>query len=404
MTTDIAFYGRGWWNDPHKWAAVLRDRGAVHQATVPWGTQEIPVWVIARYAEAREAFTHPGLSKDGEGLVAILDDHLTVDGQKPELSAMFKLPHVVFKDPPEHARLHRVLVKHFTRARVERMRPRVEQMAAQLLDDLSLGREVDLITDVAFPLPLNVICELIGVPERKRGVLRAWTYALMEDNPDRAKAASQNMQAYLFELIETARIDPGEDLLSALVQETDEDRLSLEELLGALILLFVAGHETTTALIGNAIGCLLADDGHLWRKLGQQPHVLPAAVKEFARYDPGVGSATHRFTKEPVTIGGTTIPKDAIVIINLLSTNRDSRQFDRADELVFDRTEPNLAFGHGIHYCLGAQLGSMETEIAIGEMTRRFPYARMAVDRDQLRRRQPVLIPHSWVDMPVILG
>ncbi|MEV7043939.1 cytochrome P450 [Amycolatopsis sp. NPDC051061] len=404
MTTDIAFYGAGWWADPHKWAALLRERGPVHQATVPWGAQEIPVWVIARYAEAREAFTHPGLSKDGGGLVAILEDHLTVDGKKPDLSAMFRLPHVVFKDPPEHARLHRVLVKHFTRSRVERMRPRIEQMTAELLDDLPLGREVDLITDVAFSLPLNVICELIGVPKLKQGVLRAWTYALMEDNPDRAKAASRNMHAYLLELIETARANPGEDLLSALVQETDEDRLSLEELVGTLFVLFVAGHETTTALIGNAIGCLLDDDGNLWRELGQRPYLLPAAVKEFARFDPGVGTTTQRFTKEPVTIGGITIPKGAIVVINLLSVNRDSRHFDRADELVFDRTEPNLAFGHGIHYCLGAQLGSMETEVAIGDMTRRFPNARLAVDRDQLRRRQPVLIPHSWGDMPVILG
>ncbi|MDX3187749.1 cytochrome P450 [Streptomyces sp. MN03-5084-2B] len=404
MTMELAIFGRDWWNDAHEIAAVRREQGAVHRATIPRGDQEIPVWVIVRYEEAQAALADPRLSKDVDGLIKILDRHLTVDGKKPSLSSMFS-PHMIFSDPPRHTRLRRLLMKHFTRPRVEALKPRIEQMTAELLNDLPLGREVDLIAQVAFPLPLYAICELIGVPAEKRGVLRAWTYALMEDLPERADAASEKMQAYLFELIETARANPGEDLLSALVQEAeDEDRLSLPELVGTLFLLFVAGHETTTALIGNAVACLLADDGRLWRELGQRPELLPGAVKEISRYDPAVATATHRFTEVEVTIDGTTIPAGEIVLVSVLSANRDDRQFDRADQLDIHRTESNLAFGYGLHYCLGAQLGLMEAESVVGALTRRFPDARLAVEEAQLRRRQPAMIPNSWVDLPVILG
>jgi cytochrome P450 len=404
MTMEIAFFGRDWWDHAHDVAATLRKQGAVHRAKVPWGEKEIPVWVIGRYNEAREALNDPRLSKDGAGLIKILNKHLTVDGKEPELSAMFTARHMVFLDPPDHTRLRRVLAKHFTRARIDRLKPRIEQMTAKLVDDLALGGPVDLISGVAFPLPLYAICELIGVPEEKRGLLRAWTYALMEDLPDRAKVASRNMQAYLIELIETARANPGDDLLSALVQETaDEDRLSMEELLGTLFLLFVAGHETTTALIGNSIACLLADNGYLWRKVGQQPELLAGAAKEFSRYQSAVATSTHRFTKEPVTIGGTTIPAGEIVLVSLLSANRDERRFDHADQIDIHRDEPNLAFGHGIHYCLGVHLGLLETEISVGTLTRRFPAARMAVDKAELVHRQAV-IPNSLVDLLVNLG
>ncbi|WP_410570445.1 cytochrome P450 family protein [Amycolatopsis sp. cmx-4-61] len=405
MTMEIAFFGRDWWNHAHAVAAALRERGAVHHAIVPWGEQEIPVWVIARYSEARDALSDPRLSKDGAGLIKILNKHLTVDGKEPELSAMFTARHMVFLDPPDHTRLRRVLAKHFTRGRIDRLKPRIEKMTAKLVDDLALGRPEDLISGMAFPLPLYVICELIGVPEEKRGALRAWTYALMEDLPDRAKAASLNMQTYLIELINTAHANPGDDLLSALVQETaDEDRLSMEELLGTLFLLFVAGHETTTALIGNSLAGLLTDNGYLWREVGQRPELLPGVIKEFSRYDSAVATATHRYTTEPVTIGGTTIPAGEIVLVSLLSANRDERQFGHADQIDIFRKEPNLAFGHGIHHCLGVHLAFQETEIALGTLTRRFPAARMAVDKAELVRRQPAIIPNSLADLLVILG
>ncbi|MFI5593625.1 cytochrome P450 [Amycolatopsis sp. NPDC051758] len=397
-----AFFSPYYWDNAHEVAAALREQGAVHRAMIPRGEQGIPVWIVARYKEAREALTDPGLSKDVDGLTAILHKHLEAVGEEAKLSSMFS-PHMIFSDPPRHTRLKDLLVKHFTRARVEALKPRVEQMTAELLDDLSRERAVDLITEVAFPLPLYVICELIGVPEHKRGMLRAWTYALMEDLPDRADVASQSMQDYLLDLIETARANPGDDLLSALVQEAEnEDHLSQEELVGTLFLLFVAGHETTTALIGNGIRWLM-DDPQLWRELGQHPELLPGAVKEISRFDAAVATTTHRFTTTPVTIGETTIPPGEIVLISLLSANRDERRYDRADELDIHRNESNLAFGHGIHYCLGAQLGTMEAETVVGALTRRFPNARLA-DATGLRRRQPAMIPNSYVELIANLG
>ncbi|MEU0529151.1 cytochrome P450 family protein [Amycolatopsis tolypomycina] len=393
----------GYWDNAHDVAAALREQGAVHRAMIPRGEHGIPVWVVARYEEARAALTDTRLSKDVDGLTVILHKHLAAVGEDTNLSSMFS-PHMIFSDPPRHTRLRNLLVRHFTRSRVDALKPRVEQMTAELLEDLPLHQEVDLITDVAFPLPLYVICELIGVPEDKRGVLRAWTYALMEDLPDRADKASKNMQAYLIELIKDARAHPGDDLLSALVQEAeDENRLSLEELVGTLFLLFVAGHETTTALIGNGIRWLL-DDPQRWQELGQYPQLLPRAVKEVARFDAAVATTTHRFTTAPVTLGETTIPAGEIVLISLLSANRDGRRYDRADELDIHRGESSLAFGHGIHYCLGAQLGSMEAEIVIGALARRFPDARLAVKATELRRRQPAMIPNSYVELPVYLG
>ncbi len=403
--TKHVFFSPYYWDHAHEVAAALREQGPVHRAMIPRGEGEkgIPVWVVARYEEARAALTDTRLSKDIAGLTAILHKLLAEAGADTTLSSMFS-PHMIFSDPPQHTRLRNLLVRHFTRTRVEALKPRVEQLTAELLEDLSLHQEVDLITDVAFPLPLYVICELIGVPEDKRGMLRAWTYALMEDLPGRAEAVSLSMQEYLLNLIEAARAHPGDDLLSALVQEAeDENRLSIEELVGTLFLLFVAGHETTTALIGNSIRWLL-DDPQRWQEVGERPELLPNAVKEVARFDAAVATATHRFTTAPVTIGETTIDPGEIVLISLLSANRDGRRYDGADELDIHRDESSLAFGHGIHYCLGAQLGLMEAEIVIGALTRRFPDARLAVEASELLRRQPAMIPHSYRDLPVYLG
>ncbi|WP_372672713.1 cytochrome P450 family protein [Amycolatopsis kentuckyensis] len=400
-----AFFSPYYWDHAHEVAAALREQGPVHRAMIPRGEGEkgIPVWVVARYEDARAALTDTRLSKDVAGLAAILHKLLAEAGADTTLSSMFS-PHMIFSDPPRHTRLRNLLVRHFTRTRIEALKPRVEQLTAELVENLPLHQEVDLITEVAFPLPLYVICELIGVPEDKRGMLRAWTYALMEDLPGRADAASQSMQDYLLNLIEIARAHPGDDLLSALVQEAeDENRLSLEELVGTLFLLFVAGHETTTALIGNGIRWLL-DDPQVWGELGQHPQLLPGAVKEVSRFDAPVATATHRFTTTPVTIGETTIPPGEIVLISLLSANRDGRRYARPDELDIRRDKSNLAFGHGIHYCLGAQLGQMEAEIVIGALARRFPDARLAVEATQLRRRQPAMIPNSYVDLPAYLG
>lgn len=389
-----------YWDKSLEVADALRAEASVHPATLP---NQVRVWVIGRYDHARAALTDPRLSKDVAGLTAIIGNQLAASGQSNELSKMFS-PHMMFTDDPEHARLRGLVAAKFTRRRVEALRPRVEQLVDDLLDPLPTGRPVDLIERVAFPLPLTVICELLGVPLREREPLRDWTAALMEDLPARVLPASTAMERYFTDLIAAKRADPGDDLLSALIQVADhEDRLTPAELMGTVFLLFVAGHETSTNLIGNSVRWLLQDPQR-WKSLADHPEHVPGAVQELLRWDSPVRMATHRFTTEPVEYGGVLIPAGEIVLVSLQSANRDTARFPGGDTLDLRRdASGHLAFGHGIHYCLGAQLGRMEAEITLAELTRRFPHARLAVDDSALRRR-PSAIMNGYAALPAILG
>jgi cytochrome P450 len=399
--TDTTLFSEDYWNSSLKIADAMRTQAPVHRALLPNGVR---VWVIGQYDHARAALADPRLSKDNAGLTAIIRDQLTAAGQEPDLSNMFA-PHMMFNDDPAHARLRALVAAKFTRARVQALRPWIELLSATLLDDLPLDRPVDLIDRVAFPLPLAVICELLGVPIDQRDSLREWTAALMEDLPERALPASRAMERYFTELIADKRANPGDDLLSALVQTPEgDDGLTPAELMGTLFLLFVAGHETTTNLIGNAVRHLLEQPLH-WRRLGEEPVLVPAAVEELLRYDSPVRMATHRFTTTDVDYGGVTIPAGEIVLVWLQSANRDDARFPRARDLVLGRADAagHLSFGHGIHYCLGAPLGRMEAEIVLRGLTQRFPDALLAADVQTLQRR-PSAIMNGYLTLPVRLA
>lgn len=389
-----------YWDRSLEVADALRAEAAVHQAVMVGGVR---VWVIARYDQAREALADTALSKDSAGLSAIIRRQLVEAGETGEMSDMFS-PHMLFRDDPEHARLRKLVAPQFTRPRVDAQRPRIEQLTSRLLADLPRDRPVDLIKHFAFPLPLTVICELLGVPDDKRDSLREWTAALMEDHPARTVPASRAMKAYFEELIGAKRAEPGDDLLSALVHVcADEDRLTHEELVGTLFLLFVAGHETTTNLIGNSVRWLLAD-AERWRALGRRPELIPAAVEELLRFDSPVRMATHRYTTRDVVYGDVRIPAGELVLPSLQSANRDPARFDRPDQLDLGRdAQGHLAFGHGIHYCLGAALGRLEAEIVLGQLTTRCPHARLAVPEDQLREQRSTIMK-GLVELPVLLG
>jgi cytochrome P450 len=380
-------------------ADALRAKASVHRATLP---NSVQVWVIGQYEHARAALTDPRLSKDAAGLNAIIRHQLISNGRRGELSNIFS-PHMLLSDDPSHARLRRLVAKEFTRRRVEALRPQVEHLVDNLLDPLPTDGPVDLIERVAFPLPLTVICELLGVPPQEREPLRDWSAALMEDVRGRALPASTAMEQYFATLIAAKRADPDDDLVSALIQVAGhEDGLTPAELMGTLFLLVVAGHETSTHMIGNSARWLLQDPRR-WQQLGEHPEDVPGAVEELLRFDSPVGMATHRFTTEPVEYGGVLIPADEIVLVDLLSANRDTSRFPDGDTLDLRRdASGHLSFGHGIHYCLGAQLGRMEAEIAFTKLTRRFPHARI-VDESALRRRHSTIM-NGYVKLPVLLG
>lgn len=397
----IELFSPDYWDNSLGVNDALRAEAPVHCAALDNGMR---VWVIGRFEEARRALVDPSLSKDSTGLKRAVFRLLIEAGQQAEVSNLFG-PNMLFAEGEAHARLRKLVSAKFTHARVKATRPRIEQITTDLLDALSPEQPIDVVEQVAFPLPVMIICELLGIPRDNQADLRRWTAALMRDVQADNLPASRAMEAYFTELIEEKKSRPGDDLLSALVSVAqDEDRLAQDELMSTLFLLFVAGHETTTNMIGNAVRWLIEDPAS-WQLLGREPERLPAALEEVMRYDSPVRVATYRYTTEPVTYDGVLIPAGEIVLVSLQSANRDPARFPQADRLELGRKDArhHLTFGHGIHYCLGAPLGRLEGEIALGQLTRRFPHARLAVPSDHLRRQRSSIM-NGFERLPVLLN
>ena len=374
----------------------LRAEGPVSRAAMPGG---YPVWVITRYADARAALADPRLVKDwrklSPGSAAGPDDGPAALGT-----------HMLSTDPPDHDRLRRLVTKAFTARRIEQLRPRVTEITASLLDAMPAGDQVDLLETFAFPLPIIVICELLGIPDSDRADFRAWTQAILSTGhtSDRPGTAAMEMAGYFTALVADKRAHPADDLLSALIAARDAgDGLSERELLGMLFLLLVAGHETTVNLIGSGTLTLLLSPGEIAR-LRADRSLLPGAVEELLRYTSPVNHATFRFTAEPVEVGGTLIPAREAVLVAIGSANRDPGRYPAPDRLDVGRDAGgSLAFGHGIHHCLGAPLARMEGEIAFGGLLSRFPGMTLAVPPESLRWRPSTLI-HGLETLPVRLS
>jgi cytochrome P450 len=298
-------------------------------------------------------------------------------------------------DPPDHTRLRRLVGKAFTTRRIEELRPRIEQITEELLDAMAGKDEVDLLDAFAFPLPITVICELLGVPQDDRDDFRIWSNRLVSGSEaaELVSQAAASMAEYLTKLVAAKRANPGDDMVTALVHARDEDdRLEENELVSMLFLLLVAGHETTVNLIGNSTLALLRNPDQL-AALHADPSLLHGAIEEFLRYDGPVQLATLRFTTQPLTIAGTVIPEGEFVMVALTSANRDQEKFADPDRL--DVTRPaggHMAFGHGIHYCLGAPLARLEGEIALGRLLARFPELRLAAEPQELTWRVSTII------------
>jgi cytochrome P450 len=389
---DTDFY-----RSPREVFALLREQGPVREVVLPNG---IPGWLVTSYDDARALLADPRLSKDG---------HRTLELFPPGLAEGFRSPlgsHMLSSDPPDHTRLRKLVTKAFTARTVDRLRPRIEQVAAELLDAIPAGATTDLLSAYALPLPIAVISDLLGVPAADRDRFRGWTLTLFTATTPREALAetTRQMAAYLAALVEDKRAHPGDDLMSQLVQVSDDgDQLSAAELLSMGSLLLQAGFETTVNLIGNGVLSLLRHPAQL-ALLRSDPALLAGAVEEFLRYEGPGNIATNRFTTEPVQAGGVEIPAGQFVLISLLAANRDERQFADPDRL--DITRPpggHLAFGHGIHHCLGAPLARLEGQIAIGALLRRFPGLALAAEPEDLRWRDSAMM-HGLYELPVRLG
>ena len=387
----VEHLGAEYVQDPYSAHARLRAQYPVAPVVMPGG---MPAWLVTGYAEARAALTDPRLLK-------------LPRGWRPEpnsIVAAIEL-HMLNSDPPDHERLRKLVNKAFTARGVERLRPRITAITAELLDDMSTRREVDLLASFAFPLPITVICELLGVPVADRDQFRAWSATVVSNtaSPEVSLAHATAMTSYFRNMLAQRRREPADDLLSALVAARDEeDRLTEDELLSMAFLLLVAGHETTVNLIGSGMLALLLNPGEMAR-LRADRSLLGGAVEELLRYVNPVNNATFRFAGEPLEIAGQQIGADEVVLVSLSGANRDPSRYADPDRLDLGRDSAgHLAFGHGIHYCLGAPLARLEAEIAFGGLLDRFGSMTLAVPADSLRWRPSTLI-HGLESLPVRL-
>jgi cytochrome P450 len=392
--TTTTLFTQDFWNDPHPVYTALREQAPVHRLTLPTGAD---IWLVTRYADARVALGDPRLSKR-QGATDNARA-LTQDVSTPLTR------HLLANDPPDHTRLRRLVAKVFTARRIEELRPRVEQLSAALIARMAPEERTDLVEDYAVQLPIQVICELLGVPVEDQEDFRRWTGVMVAGSASTAgiPEAAAAFLGYLRDLIAHKRANPAGDLLSGLIATRDEgDRLTEDELTSMVFLLLLAGHETTVNLIGNGMYTLLTRPGE-HRRLLADPGLIPAAVEEFLRLESPVETATFRIAVEPVTYGGVTIPRGSLVAISLLSADRDPDRFP--EPAAFDLGRPDnqhLAFGHGIHYCLGAPLARLEAQIAFTDLLAAFPDMRLDVPAEAIVWRPGVLI-HGTTALPVRL-
>jgi cytochrome P450 len=391
--------GDRYFQDPLSVFARMRETSPVTSVITPEGQR---AWLITRYEDVRSALADPRLAKDWRKLRA--------PGFVPDPTVGFLMAHMLNADPPDHTRLRRLVQKAFTPGRVAGLRPRIEAITASLLDAMAAAGDrdgvVDLITAFAFPLPMTVICELLGIPDGDREEFKTWSQVILSSTAtfDEYRAAGGAMYAYFAKLLADKRGAPADDLLSALITARDSgDSLDEPELLAMIFLLLVAGHETTVNLIATGTLALLTHPSEFSR-LRSDPSLLPGAVEELLRYANPLNHATDRYAPESFEVGGVMIPAGEPVLVVTSSANHDPARFPDPDRLDVGRdASGHVAFGHGIHYCVGAPLARLEGEIAFGSLLSRFPGLSLAVEPSQLRWRPSSLI-HGLEKLPVRLG
>jgi cytochrome P450 len=365
--------------NPYPFYKQLRENAPVFW--FPFADTGRGMWLVTRYDDVAR------LLKD--------DQHITKNPARflpPQPNAPFSQD-LLSSDPPDHTRLRSLVNQVFTPRRIKDLEPRIHQIAAGLLDQACQRGEMDFMADFAIPLPIIVIAELLGVPSEDRTTFRAWTNDLMrstdavnqnEESRQKGEQAGLSLIQYFSQIVQQRREQPREDLISGLVLARDgSDRLSEREMLEMCQLLLIAGHETTVNLLGNGLLALLQHPDQ-YDRLRAQPELLESAIEEMLRYDSPVQRSTGRFTTDPVEICGQVIEPGQQLSGVIGAANRDPDQFPDPDRFDITRS-PNrhLAFGRGIHFCLGAPLARIEARLAFGLILSTFPRLELAVDEPE---------------------
>jgi cytochrome P450 len=356
-----------------------------------------PLWLVTEYEVGSRALLDRAISVD---MTSVLTPEQLA--QMPETPEVFQplRRNILTVDPPEHTRLRKLVQPSFTASAIEKLRPRIQQITDDLLDAVEAtaaergesapDRQMELISQFSYPLPITVICEMLGIPPEDREQTRRWSEDLLSaQSPDRMEEIGRNIGefiAYLRDLFARKRDTPGDDLISQLLQvEVDGDRLTEDEILAMVFILFVAGHITTVNLIANGVFALLTNPDQA-AQLRSDPGLATNAVEEILRYYGPAETTTPRFAREDVELGGQAIAKGDPLLVVLAAADRDPARFadPQSFEITRDDANRHIAFGKGVHACLGAPLARLEGQIALETLFRRYPDLRLAVPENEI--------------------
>ena len=390
-------------NNPHLLYREMRENDPTYRVLDGMGQT---VWFFTRYKDSvsilkdKRSIKNPRKSMSPD----VLRERFDIDPDEVvDLESPWRAinAHMLNQDPPDHTRLRSLVHKAFTPSRVRDLQPRIEQIADELLSAMAQKPEGDLVADFALPLPITVIAEMLGIPVKDRDKFRKWTNVILSGDMSSMDMIMEFVQ-YMNNMIEIRRKEATDDILSALVHVDDEgQQLEHVELLSMIFLLLVAGHETTVNLIANGMLDLLQHPEQ-FKVLRDNPELTPRAIEEMLRYNGPVDAMPNRWAGEDMQWhDGRIIKAGDVLIPLLLAADRDPDQFDDPD--TFDITRdlnPHIAFGHGIHFCLGAPLARMEGHIALTRLIERFPNLKLNIAPSQIQRGQTILL-HTLSALPL---
>lgn len=387
--------------DPYPYYRALRNESPVHQIM-----PGLPFFALSRYDDVLFAVQHPELFSSSALQILVQGGGLTMAPNSGAIAGhrLMQHPMMIATDPPDHDRLRRIVNRGFTPRRIATLEPRLQAIAGELLDAAVARGRIELVRDFSIPFPVTVISELLGIEPERREQFKRWSDAIAIGLADMTGAFTKDdirrnadeMAEYIDRVAFERRARPRDDLVSILMQAEEGDALTTGEVMSFVVLLLIAGNETTTNLIGNATKALLASPDQL-EEVMADPQLIPAMIEEALRFESPVQSLPRKAMKEVVLDGGT-VPADAFVLILFGSANRDERQFPDPDRFHIHRKAKNhVAFGQGIHFCLGAALARLEARVAFEELFRRVRSLRLEAEEipmvESFLLRGPKLLP-----------